>query len=83
MTAQEPEDGILDVLAAVQAAREDRTADLELVLRHGDAPDMLHAALKLLIEAADEADAPPEHWRAWAMSAWCRRRLPAHDRQRG
>jgi hypothetical protein len=74
VTAPEPEDGILDVLAAVAAARDDRTADLELILRHGDAADMLHAALKLIIEAADEGDAPPGHFREWGMNAWCRRR---------
>jgi len=74
MTACEPEDGILDVLAAVQAHREHRTADLDLILRHGDAPDMLAAAVKLLAEAADEGGACPGHFREWGMNAWCRGR---------
>jgi hypothetical protein len=80
VTVQEPEDGILDVLAAVQAHRDRRTADLDLILRHGDAADMLAAAVKLLAEAADEGNAPPGHFRAWGMQAWGRRRLPGHER---
>jgi hypothetical protein len=74
VTAREPEDALFDVLACVQASRDGRTADLDLLMRHGDAPDMLAVAVKLLAEAADEDDAPPAHLRAWGMNAWLRRR---------
>ena len=74
MTTQEPEDALFDVLACVQASRDGRTADLDLLMRHGDPADMLAAAVKLLAEAADECDAAPGHLRNWGKQAWLRRR---------
>ena len=65
----EHDDDLLDLIAAVQAAREDRTGDIALLLRNGDVFVMLVTAIKLLGEAADELGVTPEHLRTWGADA--------------
>lgn len=67
--AAEHDDDILDLLACVQACREDRAADFGVILRHGDRLGMLITAVKLLAEAADESGASPAHLRHWGQHA--------------
>jgi hypothetical protein len=77
VTAREPEDGLLDLLAAVAAARDGLPADLKLILSHGSHTDMLLAAIRLLREVADELahqGATPEDFRRWGMQAGSRYR---------
>jgi hypothetical protein len=72
----EPEDGLFDLIAAIQASRDGRTADLDVILRHGNAADMLAVAVTLLRELADELaqhGAGPEEFRRWGKQAWVRR----------
>ena len=63
------DDDILDLLAAVQACRDDRDGDLAFLLAHGDRLGMLITAVKLLAEAADEGGASPGHLRHWGQHA--------------
>jgi len=72
MTACEPEDGLLDLLAAVAAARDGRSADLEVLLGNGCPVHMVLAAVRLLREMADERGATPEQFRTWGMAAGSR-----------
>jgi hypothetical protein len=63
------DDALLDLIAALQAAREDRTGDVAVILRNGDLFEMLVTAIKLLGEAADESNAALEHLRECAQQA--------------
>jgi hypothetical protein len=63
------DDDAADVMAAVQAVRDDDLAALAVLLRSGSPGGMLLTAVKLLAEAADEAEATPAHWRRWAAHA--------------
>jgi hypothetical protein len=75
-TAAEPrpaapghDDDLADITAAVQCVRDDDTAGLAAIVRHGSPGGMLVTAVKLLAEAASEPGASPEHWRRWAAQA--------------
>lgn len=63
------DDDLADITAAVQCVRDDDTAGLAAILRHGCPGGMLVTAVKLLAEAASEPGASPEHWRRWAAQA--------------
>lgn len=63
------DDPTLDLLACVQAFREDRDGDTAFLLEHGDRLAMLARAVKLLAEAADESNASPAHLRHWGIEA--------------
>lgn len=62
-------DDLADVVAIVTAIREDRTADVAVVLRHTNLCASLITACKLLAVAAEEGQASPEHLRNWAAQA--------------
>jgi hypothetical protein len=72
VTSCEPEDGLLDLIASVQAARDGRRADLDVILANGCREHMVLAAVRLLRETADERGATPEEFRAWGMAAGSR-----------
>jgi plasmid stabilization system protein ParE len=65
------------MIAAVQAPRDGRRADLDVILRHGCREHMLLSAVRLLRELADElaqAGATPEEFRRWCLQAGSRYR---------
>ena len=63
------DDGLCDGIALVTAVREDRTADIAVLLRHCNAYEVALTLAKLVAEAADESGATPEHLRTWGTAA--------------
>jgi hypothetical protein len=62
------DDGLHDLLGLVAAARQEDTAGVYAVLKHGDALSMLSVAVVLLNQVLEEQRVPDGHFRLWAAA---------------
>jgi hypothetical protein len=69
VTGHEHSDDLADSQALVQAVRDERTADVAVILRHCSLFGVVATLAKITAEILDEQQVCPEHFRVWSAHA--------------